>query len=341
MYARAAIIGRTIKQRNERHSRVLVQAPSVKKSTLFSGLPMSKQCFLPPKGPTALLALAIVLLTTGATMCNFAFNASKYAPTNTELHQGLKSLAYVGPSVMGIGAFLIIVCCVLLFDIREKRIKENVKMLAEQQQSLSHEFTNKAILARNANGAAVAAAQAVVTKVAKIIEAEAEAKAWSDDIERASDINSEAAKTMPYEPLSNDSSNSIHTDLTSQTEQIKEQINNIQTIGSPPTPRIKMTEEPSKISYSNESTGEKWFPLLRITALYNDRGPVIKYDPAMNGVNGGFQHSDYDLKNHHQTNEEDINNDASIEVTSFPHRKIGLTGSAMFSNNCQQRETFL
>ena len=315
MYARAAIIGRVTREHNERRSRILIPAPTTKPTAakLLSYVPMSKQCIPCTKGPCGALLVAIILLSLGAVMCNFAFHAETYSTikisSNNQtatikdhsLYSGLKSLTYIGPTFMGIGAFLVIVCCVLLFDIREKRLKLAAKEQAEQQQSMSKEYTNKTIWSRQASSKKKGSRMAEVT----------------DLIASGKDIETMSGPSNPL-LLSVNNHHYQHTPTNDESLTISnnahgapplEQINNIATISHPNSPHILIESRNNSIIEESD----EWVPVIKLTASIYERGPIIRYEPQDGGVNPGYQHSDYELKNIAQN----PTNAAGTEKTSF------------------------
>ncbi|XP_067936698.1 uncharacterized protein [Watersipora subatra] len=303
MYARAAIIGRVTRERTERRSKILIPAPAKPSpAQLLSSLPVSKSCFIPcTKRPCIALIIASILILIGAVMCNFAYNADHYSTfiklqatnhttkvKNVSLYNGLRSLIYVGPTIIGIGAFLIIVGCVLLFDIRDNRLKQDAKLQREQQQRLSRELTNKTILLRQSSRK---------RKRDSLLSSVSERKDDSNPESPASQsksIKMVAILTEPNQTCSHEeerrlSQPSMSSDLP------KEQINNIATISQPNSP--KMLLESKSVLYTEDAHMDKWLPFIRLSSSRLENGPIRVYHSKSGDVNRGYQNSDYDLAN--------------------------------------------
>lgn len=150
MFARAAIIGRVTRERAEARRSHLATKEELKKRTPVA--PLRQRCFLPMmQGPCVVLVLAFILIIGGAIMCHFAFHAEQFAldsPTsnqtgtvNASKLKALKSLTYVGPSLMGSGVFIIIIACVILLEKRDLIIKSYIDGMIEAQQEISMELS--------------------------------------------------------------------------------------------------------------------------------------------------------------------------------------------------------
>ena len=139
MFARAAIVGRVARERTEVRRQYLQQKQELKRRQ--PQLTFRQRCFIPfLRGPCMAVALGCFLLIIGAVMCNFAFHAkelSTYAVhtynetvtetiTNDSKFEALKSLTFIGPSLMGLGIFIIIIACVLLLDKRDRVLKDYI-----------------------------------------------------------------------------------------------------------------------------------------------------------------------------------------------------------------------
>lgn len=157
MFARAAIIGRVARERAEARRNILLTRQEIKKKTPVA--PLRRRCFLPlMKGPCTIVACGLVLILCGAVMCNFAFHAESLSSieitfynttterVNTTQLQALKSLTYVGPAVMGMGVFIIIIACVVLLDKRDKILKDYINSMLEVQQEMSMELSYHAVV---------------------------------------------------------------------------------------------------------------------------------------------------------------------------------------------------
>lgn len=161
MFARAAIVGRVARERAEARRNFLQQKAEMKKR--IPELPYKQRCFIPLlKGPCLTVGLGCFLILCGAIMCNFAFHAKELAmikvretdsPTtstsevniNKHTYMALKSLTFIGPSLMGLGIFIIIIACVLLCDKRDKVLKEFADNIIRTQQELSKELSLHAV----------------------------------------------------------------------------------------------------------------------------------------------------------------------------------------------------
>lgn len=283
MYARAAIIGRMTRERNARLSKVIIQPPArfTRKSTVIRPVlppPMSTKCYLPSqRGPWFTLALALFLIAVGATMCNFAFHAKRYATvgTSTEtnttasvneaLYSGLNSLTYIGPTFMGVGAFLIIVCCVLLFEIKEKRMKELSKSNVEQQQSMSREYTNKAILTKNG----------------------ADIKQKGSFLAHATEVIANGCGEVMYQSPTNQCK--MSNSMSSSISNVYQQFNSISTICPATIPTIALDPP-----ICDDFKGDRWMSLVRLSTIHDCNGPIRELQ--RDGVNPAYEYSDYDLK---------------------------------------------
>lgn len=105
------------------------------------------------------VGLGCFLILLGAVMCNFAFHAEKLSrishrisnATDTELVSNstklgaLKSLTFIGPSLIGLGIFVIIIACVLLLDRRDKILKDYTDSMIKTQQEISMELSYRIV----------------------------------------------------------------------------------------------------------------------------------------------------------------------------------------------------
>ena len=161
MFARAAIVGRVARERAEARRSFIDQKAEIKRK--IPQLPYRQRCFIPfLKGPCMTVGCGFFLILCGAVMCNFAFHAKELAvvkvpatrtnsttvssgtpdvTTNKTTYIALKSLTFIGPSLMGLGIFVIIIACVLLFDKRDKVIREFMEGLIRHQQDISMEMS--------------------------------------------------------------------------------------------------------------------------------------------------------------------------------------------------------
>lgn len=159
MFARAAIVGRVARERSEARRHFLQQKQELKKKQPQA--PLRQRCFIPLlRGPCVTVTMGCFLFIVGAIMCNFAFHAkdfssstvlpSNYNTTATEIvidkpkFEALKSLTFIGPSLMGLGIFIIIIACVLLLDKRDKILKEYTDSILRTQQDFSMELSFRA-----------------------------------------------------------------------------------------------------------------------------------------------------------------------------------------------------
>lgn len=164
MFARAAIVGRVARERAEARRSFIEQKAEIKRRV--PQLPCRQRCFIPfLRGPCITVGFGLFLILCGAIMCNFAFHAKELAvikvqdsensastlpndsqdvTTNRTTYLALKSLTFVGPSLMGLGIFVIIIACVLLFDKRDKVIKEFMESLIRHQQDINMELSFRA-----------------------------------------------------------------------------------------------------------------------------------------------------------------------------------------------------
>lgn len=139
MFARAAIVGRVARERSEARRNYFQHKRELRKRTPRA--PLRQRCFIPVlRGPWITVGSGIFLIIIGSVMCNFAFHAEEYSrpkvnveldngslpedPSGTEKFKALKSLTFVGPSVMGFGIFIIIIACVILMEKRDHILKE-------------------------------------------------------------------------------------------------------------------------------------------------------------------------------------------------------------------------
>jgi len=155
MFARAALVGRVARERAEARRKVLLTNQPAKEKAPVA--PLRQRCFIPcMRGPWVTVGFGIFLIITGAIMCNFAFHAHHYALSdsphasnttelNKPIYNGLRSLTYIGPAFMGFGAFTIIIACVLLFDKRDKILKEYIKAQVQSQQDMSMELSIRVV----------------------------------------------------------------------------------------------------------------------------------------------------------------------------------------------------
>lgn len=160
MFARAAIVGRVARERSEARQNFLQQKKELKKKQPQA--PLRQRCFIPMlRGPCIIVGLGFFLIIFGAVMCNFAFHARRLSSdvilanstiatdatviTDKTKYDGLRSLTYIGPSLMGLGIFIIIIACVLLLDKRDRILKSYLDSMLDPQQEISMELTFRAV----------------------------------------------------------------------------------------------------------------------------------------------------------------------------------------------------
>lgn len=308
MTAGAAVVSQVYRERNARRSRYTLKPRPPPNDPDMAVQSVKPACLPCVKGPWLLMLLCIGFMVLGGYLCNLSFHAEYHSmqPTLVNNHtvvvkdmakfRGLKSLTYIGPTFIGVGAFTIIICCVVLFDLREKRMKTLLQIKLESQQGLSMEYTNRLILDKASERQEKARAVALVDITDQITSAINEKKRQSadneEDIEKLSDPPAEEPKSIPQSPASVHVENEIPENC--------EQMNKIATISQPTTPAKLQLESPSKLPpYTEEhTTRDKWFPLMRLTALANDQGRIIKKKRKQKAQedNSAFQESNYDLQ---------------------------------------------
>lgn len=287
MSAGAAVVSRVCREHNARRSKLARNPPRPPPQPDMTVQPKAKGCFLPcAKVPCTIMMVSMGVMVLGGYMCNLAFHADYYAleytivnnvttnSTNQAMFKGLKSLTYIGPSFIGVGSFLIIICCVVLFDLREKKMKTLLQIKLESQQGLSMEYTNRLILDRAAEkqaeieqGSKLADVTASLTKTAK----QGTSPQHSVDSEGTAKI-SDPPKTPEIIP------NSPQNTTGNPIPEYCEQINKISTISQPPTPAKIQMQSPSKLPpYINDCAAkDKWFPLMQLTKMAHDKGRILK-----------------------------------------------------------------
>ena len=280
MTAGAAVVSRVYREHNARRSKYN-RNPRIIPEPDMTVQPVTKGCFLPcVKGPWSIMALCIGLMVLGGYMCNLAFHAEYYALeyrvvgnvttnyTNESLRKGLKSMTYIGPSFIGVGSFVIIICCVVLFDLREKKMKTLLQIKLESQQGMSMEYTNRLILDRAAEKQAEKQKTHTLARVTEALtKASRQTSVNSDDTEKLSD----PPGTAPGSPEKD--ANGIK-----PIPEYCEQMNTISTISQPPTPAKIQMQSPSKLPpYTDDYVSkDKWFPLMRLTQMAHEKGRIVK-----------------------------------------------------------------
>lgn len=298
MFARAAVISRVTRERSARRASVFVHSPPPDEES--SDTPLSQRLFLPrSKAPWLTLLLSLTLIAIGALMCNFAFHATRYATEtqqtgnvtvstlNESLYNGLRSLTYIGPIFMGVGAFLIIVCCVVLLDTREKMLKQIAKERTQQQQDLSCELTYQTIIARNSKAnnpskGAMDVKDKTVGQSGDVKSLKPSLKQWQshscENISKAF-LSQMRTKGLPG------SQPALTPGAAAMASPAIERREHINTACLSSTPKIALLPQ----------LRGKYMPLARLGALCNDRGPIISHPPTQ-AVNLAYEHSNYSLK---------------------------------------------
>lgn len=318
MLARAALIGRVTREREQ--ARRASNLPPIdrrkkKKQVELIDPPKLSGFFTHcSRGSLISLGAAMLLIAIGAIMCNFAFHARSYATrtvsvgnrtediVNKSAYMGLRSMTYIGPTFMGVGAFLIIVFCVVLFDTREKTIKQAIQKQIQQQQDMSQEYAIKAVLSRSeSNGG----------KKPSIKGKKPNDKPQTSQQKYHAVENKETIATTVEDKLAEDKSaaDTNTEDITPPVtiETVCEQLNSVSTLSQPETPKIQLkTVQNNNKTLAATSAADVFFQLSKMSSLSCENGPIITHhgpEPKTSCNDGihcnenlGFENSNYDLR---------------------------------------------